>query len=134
MLFGLFTFWCPVKKNGFLYSLVLNISAWICQFGPCFQTICFLWLWWYQHRQGTIKTWAKKTWRFLDYKTKTFTTTIVQCWTEFPKSLTFLHFLCICFSESHMHKEYQKHNVTMSNTLRKLFNFISPLKTKIIFY
>ena len=33
----------------------------------------------------------------------------------FPKSLTFLHFLCICFSESHMLKGHQKHNVTMSN-------------------
>ena len=43
LFFGLFTFWCPVKKNEFYYSLVLNITAKNGQFGPCFQNI-FLFL------------------------------------------------------------------------------------------
>ena len=51
----------------------------------------------------------------MDYKIENFTTTWIQCWTEFLKSLTFLHFLSICFSENHMQKGHQKHNVLMSN-------------------
>ena len=43
-----------------------------------------------------------------------------------------LHLLCICSSQSHMQKGHQKHNVTVSNTWRRICNFISPLKTNII--
>ena len=83
---------------------------------------------WYQRSQGTTKIQARKTWRLLDSKIKNCTTTQIQCWTEFPKSLAFLNFLWICFSESHMQKKKQHHNVTMSNTWRQICNFISWLK------
>ena len=69
------------------------------------------------HTQGPAKMQVKKTWRLLYYNTKKITTTWTQCWTEFPKSLTFLHFLCIRFSEILIQKGHQKHNVTMSNCI-----------------
>ena len=40
-LFCLFIFWCTVEKNGFCYSLVLNISMKGGLFRTCFQTIFF---------------------------------------------------------------------------------------------
>ena len=50
--------------------------------------------------------------------------------TEFPESLIFLHFLCICFSESRMQKGHQNHNVTMSNTWRNVYNVYFSIENK----
>ena len=69
------------------------------------------------HTQGPAKMQVKKTWRLLYYNTKKIATTSTQCWTEFPKSLTFLHFLCICFPGILIHKVHQKHDVIMSNSI-----------------